>query len=74
MSVPESLTVLAVAGLLLARHQSPGRSFEASAGRNSAQASGSTVHIEFDTRHSPSILTRSNTSTPQWLVLPSFQN
>lgn len=54
--------------------QSLGRRFEASTGRNSVQASGSTVHIALDTSHSPSIFTKSTTSTPQWLVSPSIQN
>jgi hypothetical protein len=42
-----------------------GRSSAASAGRNPAQASGSTVHIELDTSHVPPIFTKSTTSMPQ---------
>jgi hypothetical protein len=44
------------------------------AGRNSAHASGSTVHIALATRQRPSTFTISNVSMPQWLVLPSIQN
>ena len=51
-----------------------GRMVELSAGRNSAQAFGSTVHIALEIRQAPSIFTKSKTSIPQWLVLPSIQN
>ena len=57
-----------------ADNQSAGRMLAGSAGRNSAQASGSTVHIELATCHASPTLTKSNTSMPQWLVLPSIQN